>query len=362
MNFCYTLVQILRFINTPPRFIQGMSVRKCMKREKAFNLRILLLMSCLLTLFLSGPTQTCQAGILDAQKAPGEEPTKGKVARITDKGLFSVSIVIEGRELLKGANSVGIVINDKQSRPVDGAEITAIPWLPVDKHGVSDKPVVKRLGEGKYLMDNLVLDRNGIWDLKVSVRSGAQEDRTVFQFPVGMGILGRQEGLDRRDRKSPRTVEYYKIPDVTLLNQDGEKKTMKSLVDADRPLIIDFIYTTCTTVCPVLSAGFAGIQNRLGKDANKVQLVSMSIDPENDKPEARKKYLAKYHAVDGWDFLTGSYNDVLNLLKIFSCDSDKQNHQPLYLIHAPKSETWVRIEGLVSASDLMEELRKLEKK
>jgi protein SCO1/2 len=175
-------------------------------------------------------------------------------------------------------------------------------------------------------------------------------------------MLGRQEGLDRRDRKSPRTLEYYKIPDVTLLNQDGEKITMQSLVDSDKPLIIDFIYTTCTTVCPVLSAGFAGVQHRLGKDSNKVQLVSLSIDPENDKPEAMKKYLAKYHAADGWDFLTGSPGDILNVLNVFSCDTDKQNHQPLYLIHAPKSQTWVRIEGLVSASDLMEELRKLEKK
>jgi protein SCO1 len=331
-----------------------------MKRETAVNFRALLFMSCLLTLTLFGHMQTCQAGILDPQKAPGEEPRRGKVARITDKGLFSVSIVIEGRELLKGANSIGIVISDKQGRPVDGAEITATPWLPVDKHGVTDKPVVTKLGEGKYVMDNVVLDRNGIWDFRVTVRSGGLEDRALFQFPVGMGILGRQEGLDRRDRKFPRTVEYYNVPNVTLLNQDGKKIKLRSLADSDKPVIIDFIYTTCTTVCPVLSAGFAGVQNKLGKDSNKVELISMSIDPENDKPEAMKKYLARYHAGEGWDFLTGDRDDVELVLQIFSCKTDKQNHQPLYLIHAPKSETWVRIEGLVSASDLMDELRKME--
>src|SRR5512143_130435 len=338
-----------------------MLVRQYMKKEKAVNRRALFMMFCLLALSLSGFIQTGQAGILDAQKAPGEEPKRGKVARITDRGLFSVAIVIEGKELLKGANSVGIVINDKQGRPVEGADITAIPWLPVDRHGVSDKPVVTRMGGGKYLMDNLVLDRNGMWDLKISVKSGAQEDKALFQFPVGMAALGRQEGLDRRDRKSPRTLEYYNIPNVTLLNQDGKKITMKSLIDSDKPVIIDFIYTTCTTVCPVLSAGFAGVQHRLGKDSNKVQLVSMSIDPEHDRPDDMKKYLARYRAAQGWDFLTGSREDVENVLQVFSCSTDKQNHQPLYLIHAPKSETWVRIEGLVSASDLMEELRKMEK-
>ena len=80
-----------------------------MKRDKAMNRCALMLMSCLLALSLSGFIQTGQAGILDAQKAPGEEPKRGKVVRITAKGLFSVSIVVEGRELVKGANSVGIV-------------------------------------------------------------------------------------------------------------------------------------------------------------------------------------------------------------------------------------------------------------
>src|SRR5215470_2107004 len=122
-----------------------------MKRDNAVNRCTLILISCLFALSLTGFIQTGQAGILDAQKAPGLEPTKGKAVRITDKGLFTVSIVIEGRELVKGANSVGIVINDKQGRPVTGAEITAAPWLPVDNRASPEKPVVTSLGEGKYL-------------------------------------------------------------------------------------------------------------------------------------------------------------------------------------------------------------------
>jgi protein SCO1/2 len=303
-----------------------------------------------------------QAQTSPFKKAPALEPRRGKVTRVTDRGLFSLAIEIEGRELVKGANSVDLDIRDKQGRPIAGAEVTATPWLPVDGHGVSDKPAVTKGEGGKYRIDNIIFDRNGIWDLRISVKNGAQEDRAVFQFAVGMGVLGSQGEADKANRKYPRTVEYYKVPDVTILTQDGAKIKLRSYVDADKPVIIDFIYTTCTTVCPVLSAGFAGIQRRLGKDSNAVQLISVSIDPEYDRPERMKEYLRRYHATEGWDFITGSLRDIENIMQTFSCKSDKMNHQPLYLLHAPKSETWVRIEGLVSASDLLDELRKLEKK
>ena len=69
-----------------------------------------------------------------------------------------------------------------------------------------------------------------------------------------------------------RTVEKYTVPDVTLLNQDGKKIKLKSILDPGKPVIIDFIYTTCTTICPVLSANFLNLQNRLGESAGTLQL------------------------------------------------------------------------------------------
>ena len=76
----------------------------------------------------------------------------------------------------------------------------------------------------------------------------------------------------------------------------------KELVGSKKPVILDFIYGTCTTICPVLSAGYSNLQQKLGADSGKVQLVSVSIDPENDTPQVMREYLARYHARPGWIF------------------------------------------------------------
>ena len=99
-------------------------------------------------------------------------------------------------------------------------------------------------------------------------------------------------GSDRPEYK--RTVHGYVVPDVTLVNQDGKKVQLKSFLVQDKVVILDFIFGTCTTICPVLSASFVNFQNKLGVDAGKVRLVSVSIDPEHDSPKVLKTYLKKF--------------------------------------------------------------------
>ena len=86
-----------------------------------------------------------------------------------------------------------------------------------------------------------------------------------------------------------RKVVQYKIPDVTLVNQDGKKINFKQIINSDKPVILDFIYGTCTTICPVLSIGFSHFQKKLGPDIQNVQLGSRSIDPDNDTPLVMKE-------------------------------------------------------------------------
>lgn len=179
----------------------------------------------------------------------------------------------------------------------------------------------------------------------------------LFAFSA-LPFNGYADG-QRKEPKDPRSVEKYELPDVTLLNQDGKKVNLRSFLDSDKPVILDFIFTTCTTICPLHSAGFSSLQTALGKDADKVRLVSITIDPEHDRPEQMKEYLERYKKSDGWDFLTGSPKEIELVMRTFSCKTSMMDHQPLYLIHTPKSDRWVRIEGLVSTADLLAELGKI---
>lgn len=155
-----------------------------------------------------------------------------------------------------------------------------------------------------------------------------------------------------------RSVESYTIPDVILINQDGDKVRLKALLESGDPVAVDFIYATCTTICPILSAGYANLQRKLGSETRKVHLVSITIDPENDTPPILKEYLAKYSAKPGWDFLTGSRRDIERVMTGFDAYfRDKMDHKPLTFIRSPKDGKWIRLYGLLSGIDFVEEYK-----
>ena len=163
--------------------------------------------------------------------------------------------------------------------------------------------------------------------------------------------------------KYKRTIEKYRVPDVTLVNQDGKRVDIKTFLDGDKPVILDFIYGTCTTICPVLSIGFSHFQKKMGPDADKVRLVSISIDPDNDTPQVMKEYLQRYNAREGWDFLTGKREDIIKVMRAFDAYvTNKMNHYPLTILHGPGNENWIRINELLATSDLMKEYKLVLKK
>lgn len=162
------------------------------------------------------------------------------------------------------------------------------------------------------------------------------------------------------DEKFQRSVERYTIPDVELINQEGQKVRLKELVEIDEPVVVDFIYGTCTTICPVLSAGFSSLQRKLNKEGRLPRLISITIDPENDTPKVMKEYLEKYRAKPGWDFLTGTRADIDTVMTAFNAYiPDKMSHYPLNMIRNPKDGTWVRLFGILSSRNFLAEYKQV---
>ncbi|MDW7773936.1 MAG: SCO family protein [Desulfobulbaceae bacterium] len=186
----------------------------------------------------------------------------------------------------------------------------------------------------------------------------------LFSFPVlAVLFVFLIAGQAEAAAKYKRSVKKYRVPEVTLVNQDGKHIDLKTFLDGDKPVILDFIYGTCTTICPVLSIGFSHFQQKLGADAEKVRLVSITIDPDNDTPEVMKEYLARYNAGEGWDFLTGKREDIIQVMKAFDAYVvNKMNHYPLTILRAPGDKDWIRISELLGTSDLMREYDLLLKK
>ncbi|MBK5274287.1 MAG: SCO family protein [Desulfuromonadales bacterium] len=182
----------------------------------------------------------------------------------------------------------------------------------------------------------------------------------LFLLILLMVVVLPAKSVQAASNKYKKTVERYTIPNVVLINQDGKKVQLASLLTADQPVIVDFIYGTCTTICPVLSAGFVNLQGKLGTGSHKVRLISITIDPENDSPKVLKEYLKRYRAKPGWDFLTGSRTDIDAVMKGFNAYiPDKMSHYPLNLIRSPKDGSWVRLFGILSSSELMSEFQQV---
>jgi len=159
-------------------------------------------------------------------------------------------------------------------------------------------------------------------------------------------------------RHYQRSLHPYAIPDLTLLDEQGQAVSMAALLASDRPLLVDFIFTTCTTICPVMSAGFARLQALLGDATSAVIMVSITIDPDHDTPARLRAYARRYHAGPQWRFLTGSRDQIHRLQQAFdAATQNKMSHLPLTYLRAPGSRDWLRIEGLASGADLLAEIR-----
>ena len=153
------------------------------------------------------------------------------------------------------------------------------------------------------------------------------------------------------------TTASYVVPDVHLIDESGAAVSLPHLLESDQPIALNFIFTTCTTICPVMTVTFAQMQRELGEAAKQLQLVSISIDPEYDRPEVLKAYAKQFHVGAGWTFLTGNSDDISSVLRSFdSYAGSKMNHQPLTLLKRPKSASWVRIDGLAGGADLAQEV------
>lgn len=102
----------------------------------------------------------------------------------------------------------------------------------------------------------------------------------------------------------------YEIDNFSYQNQDGKTVSLKDL--KGEIWIANFIFTSCDTVCPPMTAHMTELQKQVKEEGLDVRFVSFSVDPEVDSPDKLKEFAGKYPlSLDNWDFLTGySQKDI----------------------------------------------------
>lgn len=156
-----------------------------------------------------------------------------------------------------------------------------------------------------------------------------------------------------------RSVKSYSIPDVVLVDADARPVRLRQLLDTHDPVMMNFVFTTCGTICPVTTKVLSDVPGRLGVEGRRLRMVSISIDPENDTPLQLKAYARSFQAGERWKFLTGLTEDVKAvLLALDTYRGDKMNHEPVTLMRQEGGKFWVRIDGFATPDELVREYHK----
>jgi protein SCO1 len=168
------------------------------------------------------------------------------------------------------------------------------------------------------------------------------------------------------DLRGPNATVYrasraaYDLPDVELVNQRGEPVSLRALAGDARPLLLSFIFTSCGTICPTLTATLARAGRELRQGEPTLRLISISIDPDNDTPERLRAYAGRFDAPPDWVFLTGREQDVQRVRKAFDAyRGDKLGHAPLTFVRRSGEGPWLRLDGFTGVAGLVAEYRAL---
>ncbi|MNG87846.1 hypothetical protein D3C79_466640 [compost metagenome] len=152
-----------------------------------------------------------------------------------------------------------------------------------------------------------------------------------------------------------------RFADVSLLDQDGMPVRLERDLVGEHLVVMGFIYTSCTTVCPVVSSIMGKVQQQLGgRVGDEIKLVSISVDPQRDDAKRLQTYAKSFQKGPGWSWLTGTPYAITETLKgLGSFSADLSQHPPLIIVGDGRTGHWTRYYGFTDPAVLVEEINRL---
>lgn len=142
------------------------------------------------------------------------------------------------------------------------------------------------------------------------------------------------------------------VPAVTLLDQQTNAQPLKRLFQ-DKVVVVNFVFTSCRSVCPIITAVMKRIQQLLaGHLGDSVVLVSISLQPQQDTPEKLAQFSASLGSLPHWLWLTGVAADVAQTLSAFGINPNAaaEAHPPLVFVG--RGNDWFKWVGLPDAQQV----------
>lgn len=136
----------------------------------------------------------------------------------------------------------------------------------------------------------------------------------------------------------------HEFPNVLLRTQDDTKVRFYDDLIKGKVVMINFMFTTCSSVCPRATANLLKVEAALGDRLERdVRIISITVDPRRDTPAVLKKYSARYGTKPGWYFVTGSEKDIQSIrdrLGVNLDGNDKTQHTGVLVYGNEETGQW----------------------
>ena len=134
------------------------------------------------------------------------------------------------------------------------------------------------------------------------------------------------------------------FPNSVVYDQDGKALHFYDDVIKNKIVVVSFIFTSCKDLCPLTTARLAEVRQRLGDAVGRdVFMVSITIDPEHDTPQALKSYAEAFQSGPGWLFLTGKPDEILEIRHKFGeLSRKKSEHTAEVMLGNDRTGEWAR--------------------
>ena len=176
----------------------------------------------------------------------------------------------------------------------------------------------------------------------------AQERATTKDESAGGGGRYNFQNLSPRE-----LIQRRHLPNVELTTQDGKRVRFYDDLVKDRRVVIQFMFTRCKDICPVITHHLAEVQGLLGGRVGRdIFFYSISLSPEEDTPKELRAFAKEHGAGPGWTFLTGKPEDILHLRRSLGFylddpkqDADRNNHSGMIVVGTEPLMRWAMCEG-----------------
>jgi len=239
-------------------------------------------------------------------------------------GLNNVSVKLSSPKTFTPGKiyAMQFTVLDKQGNPVEGVNVSADLTMKNMDHGTT--PVeVEEIGDGKYI-GTADLAMNGDWVAAVPVEHNGEMIEDLKQFSVEAKTM----------ENAHKVTKDVVLPEFKLMDQNGNSVTKQDLLG--KTVVMTFTYVNCAdpNACPILLGNFSNLQQDLktkGGTTDNLLLVSVSLDPESDTPEAMKDHAKTMNFDRSYlKMLTGDMKEIKTLADTLGEHFEKQGAEVLH--------------------------------